>query len=297
MARFDARFARLELKFLIDELEAARIRSEISPYCAPDVHSRAPAPNRVGGAGYPISSLYLDTPGLSFHQAKERGNPNRIKLRVRTYSATSPAALEIKRRRSDVIDKMRGVIHRSQVAEAACGLVHDSKAARFFNDFAIVVAASGAGPTLTVRYEREAYDSIGDEYARITFDRRIKVHRTRDWDLTPELAGWYSFDDHWRTGHSTTPVVLEIKCPPAHLPHWVIALIRDHGLRRTSFSKYSMGVHLLQWHDGLRAERSRSAGGPGRHRSSPAPLGACACQGDSGALGSANLVLERHVLR
>ena len=97
MTDFTARFERLELKFLIEESQAEQIRSQIEPYCEPDPHCREAARGRLGHSGYPISSLYLDTPALAFHEAKERGDPDRIKLRVRTYSDTSPATLEIKR--------------------------------------------------------------------------------------------------------------------------------------------------------------------------------------------------------
>ena len=69
-----------------------------------------------------IDSLYLDTPALAFHQAKERGDPERLKLRIRTYPKHSPAVLELKRKVSDVIDKTRAVVDRKLVEDAAKGL-------------------------------------------------------------------------------------------------------------------------------------------------------------------------------
>ena len=259
MPDFQTRFERLEFKYLIDEFTARDIRAQIAPFCRPDVHSLGGAPDRPGGAGYTINSLYLDTPALAFHQAKERGDPNRIKLRVRTYSSTSPATLEIKRRRSEVIDKTRAVIDRSRVADAASGALLEPESAYFFTDFASIVAKAGASPKLTVRYEREAYESFVDDYARITFDRRIEVRTTPEWDLTPSDQGWCSFDEHWKTEHLTTPVVLEVKCQAACVPRWAIELVHGNALLQTGFSKYSIGIYLLQMRDGLRGVRSRAA--------------------------------------
>lgn len=259
MSDFTARFERLELKFLIDEVQAERIRSDIAPYCNADKHSRAQSTSRPSRKGYPISSLYLDTPSLAFHRAKERGDPERIKLRVRTYSDTSPATLEIKRRRSDVIDKTRGSVDRHRVEDAARGAFHPPGSPRFLDDFAAMVATAGALPTLTVRYEREAYESTVDEYARVTFDRHITVRPNCEWELCPDSEDWCHFDEHWKTGLRTLPVVMEVKCQTDSLPIWMIDMVRRNDLSQTSFSKYSIGVHLTQQRNGHDGTRSRAA--------------------------------------
>ena len=119
-----------------------------------------------------------------------RGDPERLKLRIRTYSKSSPALLELKRRVSDVIDKTRVVVDRKQVEEAAAGLaapVEDSPQARHsLNEFSRIVAESGAGPTLYVRYQREAYASVVDDYARVCFDRHLGAHRQRLQRIDPD---------------------------------------------------------------------------------------------------------------
>lgn len=252
MSPFQTRFERLELKFLVDEVQAARVRDQLVPYCTADPHSQA-------GQGYPIRSLYLDTPALAFHAAKERGDPDRVKLRVRTYSETSPATLEVKRRHSDIIDKTRAVVGRDSVEDAARGLpvpVRAQASEGFLQEFARVVSVSGAGPTLTVRYEREAYESVVDRYARVTFDRHIEVQPSRDWSLRAD-GDWCAFDDRWGNARPTAPVVLEIKCEN-RVPWWVTDLVRRNELVRTSFSKYSIGIALTQLQAGRAIGRSRS---------------------------------------
>jgi len=263
MSGFETRFQRLELKFLIDEPRADLIRRQLEPYCAIDPHSLDHPRREDGHIGYEISSLYLDTPALAFHRAKERGDADRLKLRVRTYSKTSRATLEVKRRHSDVIDKIRAVVDRDRVETCVDGLLGDFEVddhtQAFLHQLGLLVATSGAGPTLTVRYDREAYASVVDHYARVTFDRQIRARRTEIWDLSPpEDESWVRFDDHWKTHHLTLPIVMEIKCRKA-VPFWLIDLIRRNNLSRCSFSKYSIGISLTGERLGHRDAYARSA--------------------------------------
>lgn len=255
-------FERLELKFLIDEIVADRIRDEIGAVCAPDRHSSAG--RRAGSNGYTINSLYLDTPGLAFHNAKERGDPDRVKLRVRTYSAESLATLEVKRRRSNVIEKRRAVVEREDVPDAVSGRMQSDamggKGDQALREFSYIAATSGALPKLSVRYVREAYESLVDPYARVTFDRNIRVHPASTWDLFPDDRGWYRFDDYWRLNLPTHPIVLELKCETAKVPCWMTDVIRRNQLEQTSFSKYSIGTCISHWLQGGDVSGARSLG-------------------------------------
>jgi hypothetical protein len=248
MSSFEARFERLELKYLVGEATALRIQRDIEPFCRPDRHNPSRAEPGLP-RGYSITSLYLDSPGLAFHQAKERGDPDRLKLRVRGYERSPRAVLECKRRVADVIDKTRVTVDHGDVERAARGLLDlepgKPEARRFLSSFASLVARSGAEPTLLVRYEREAYVSEVDHYARVTFDRRIESLRTRSWQLEAPRDGWTRFDEHWRREETERPVVLELKCH-ASIPWWLTDLIRSHALKRSSFSKYSIGIHLTE---------------------------------------------------
>jgi hypothetical protein len=264
MAGFETRFERLELKYLIDESRVEEIRREISAYCEPDPHnpSETGLYDRPCQRGYSIRSLYLDSPGLAFHMAKQRGDPDRLKLRVRTYSDHSPAVLELKRKYSDVTDKKRAVVERGSVPDAVAGLAKpldpDPKAQEFLDEFAMIAARYGAMPMLNIRYEREAYRSLVDGYARVTFDRHIAGQRTYSWDLIGDPDEWIAFDDHWREGMPASPVVLEIKCH-ALVPWWVTELVRNQRLHRRAFSKYSIGIYLMSRFDGSDVLASRSA--------------------------------------
>ncbi len=254
MRRFETQFQRLELKYVVGELAAARVRRAIEPYCRPD---RRDAPPYASGLpsprGYAVESEYLDTPSLAFHRAKQRGDPERLKLRVRSYAPAGPAYLEIKRRFGDVIAKTRVAVARDSVEEAVLGfgkpLEESPEARRIWERFSGLVAGSGAGPTLRVRYAREAYTSTVDVYARVTFDRRIAAQRIRSWDDAGAPDLWCEVEDSLSERAPWPLVVVEFKCRSL-VPHWMSEVIRHQGLQRQSFSKYSIGIFLTGRRDG-----------------------------------------------
>ena len=105
MSALPNRLARLEFKYLIDEATAGRVCQELKPYCSLDAHARQSTPSPA--SGYRVRSLYLDTPAFAFHRAKERGDPERFKLRVRGYDTCQVLYLEIKHRSADFVRKQR----------------------------------------------------------------------------------------------------------------------------------------------------------------------------------------------
>jgi len=264
MTRLETKFQRLERKYLVDEVTADRIRRDIEPWCVPDAHNpecsgRRRRPDQLG---YEIGTLYLDSPGLAFYNANMRGDADRLKLRVRTYSRFSPALLEVKRRFSEVIDKTRVAVDRMRVADAVRGVsapIDDGpESRRCLEEFGRLSAHAGAEPTLHLRYEREAYASSVDHYARVCFDRRICAQRVDEWALAPQPSGYREFDQFWRPDVANCCVVLELKCETA-VPHWMTSLVRCHGLSRVSFSKYAIGIHVTGRFDGSRRRALRDA--------------------------------------
>jgi hypothetical protein len=258
MSSFESRLERLELKYRVNESQVAQIRRDIALYCHPDAHN----PQGQDHAGYEVLSLYLDSPGLAFFEAKERGDAERLKLRIRGYTGSSRATLECKRRIVDVIDKTRAAVDLKDIERAARGEVDpgpDQPDARgFLDEFATIRACTGAEPTLLMRYEREAHVSDIDPYARVTMDRNIQAARVQDWDLDGPSEGWCRFDDHWRRDEDLRPVILELKCHLS-IPWWMTDLIQRHRLKRESFSKYCIGIYLSERAMGRDVVARRSA--------------------------------------
>jgi hypothetical protein len=233
--------ARLELKFLITEAMAFRVREAITPVCDPDAHT---------GGRYDLRTLYFDTPQRHFHRAKLRRDADRLKLRARVYGGADegPAAdavvrLETKRKTGAFVRKDRTPTTPRHWVDAALGRRAGAEA------FAFEMLRHGAEPSVLVRYEREAYVSRVDPYARVTFDRRVRAQSKRsfdfDWDerrAVPLDAGRAS---GWRSGGGVlSPIVLELKSE-RQIPFWMASLIRRFDLERTGFSKYSRSVDQL----------------------------------------------------
>ena len=252
-------FGRLELKYLIGERTAMRVRRQIASFCDEDE-------NRVSGGaatrGYPVRSLYLDTPSLAFHRAKEQGHPERSKLRLRGYRHGSGFWLEHKRRCNDLVRKLRARFYDQPLEDAAHGRTklpeNDAVAGSAAEDFARLVCETGAAPTLLVRYDREAFVSHLDHYARVTFDRDIEFQRTSRWTLDGHDHAWHGLQAQVVPDAPRPLVVMEIKCEPA-VPSWLVHVVRSNELRRHSISKYSLGIYSsrrLQGYDRL-TERAR----------------------------------------
>lgn len=263
-ASFETRFERLELKYLIGEPEAARVRRAILPYCRPDPHGVRPSGARSAATrGYPVLSLYLDSPGLACFHAKERGDPERTKLRIRRYRGQGGFYLERKRRSADVVEKTRALVAGGAIRDAAHGRAKLDRGApearRFAEGFAHLALAMGAEPALRVRYRREAYTSDVDAYARVTFDRDVEFQRTSAWELDGEPDGWCDLESSLVAGAPRPLVILEIKCA-TRVPAWLLDAIRSCELRRASVSKYSLGVSLTHRLDGAPWSAARSRG-------------------------------------
>jgi hypothetical protein len=249
MRRFDTQIQRLELKYVIDEPAAVRIRRDLESYCRMDEYC-AVGPGGAPGAvprSYPVHTLYLDTPSLAFHRAKERGESERFKLRVRGYSGSGATVFELKRRSHDIIDKTRATVEPGGIEAAARGsgkpLDDRPEARHFLSRFSRLVATTGAGPSLLVRYWREAYASRVDPYARVTFDRHVAVQRTSAWDHRGCPDQWCELEHHLSDRAPRPFVILEFKCP-LQVPNWVLDLVRRYDLRRQSVSKYSLGIYM-----------------------------------------------------
>ncbi|WP_272425944.1 polyphosphate polymerase domain-containing protein [Polyangium jinanense] len=232
---------RYEYKYLVPEglvpavRATARATSKIDKYAGPD-------------GTYRIRSLYFDTDRYDLFWANEREQPDRFKLRARCYPASkeSPVFLEVKRRVLDVIVKTRAampaaawrdVLAGKESALAALSPGARSGAMRFLAPY----HRHHIHPVLLVEYEREAYISEIDTYARLTFDRKIAVQPQESLDLEAIPGRWRSIDHRAQTRTEEPVCVLELKFE-RRPPRWMVSLVQRLDLIRYSFSKYCYGV-------------------------------------------------------
>lgn len=230
--------SRHELKFLVDPDTAERVREDVTRICALDRHAN--------GGRYLVNTLYLDTPEMRFYGDVRFGRARRVKPRVRWYGV-SPGPriwLEVKAREASVNMKRRNPVPTSMWPGILSPALHAAPTG-MMTPFEALVAKSAARPVLHVRYEREPWISGLDDYARVTFDRALRVRSALS---SPELPR----DDFgftyvaWETqvGEPEAGVLIEMKSA-LQIPRWMGALIRRHGLEQRGFSKYGNGIDAL----------------------------------------------------
>lgn len=228
--------SRYELKYLIDEVVVQGIRDFIRPYLVADAYAD---PN--AGNSYPVHSLYLDSPSLTLFHQTVQGMKNRFKLRIRFYDGNpdSPVFLEIKKRTTDVIRKVRAALTRGGVAKLLDGirpgpsdLISSNgnlKALAGLNEFVDTCSAICAAPCLYVSYTREAYVSPESSQLRVTFDRALygAMFDPRTAFQPPAPA--------YRPVVGGT--VLELKFTD-RFPSWMHTMVEVFNLHRRSMAKY-----------------------------------------------------------
>lgn len=253
-------FERYEFKYFVPNDRLAEVRKFIRPYVQPDKHAA-----KNGTGRYTIQNIYLDTPGLDFFHDGVNGAPDRVKLRIRWYGdeAEEPFFFEVKRKIRRVIVKDRVRITRREfdaiVADGPLSLPDGPTRERLLN-FADRATYSGAVPTVLVRYERDPFESVFGEYARITFDRAMCFQQARDFQIPGNPRGWTYVDAPWATGGIPNAAVLELKFTNEY-PRWMSDLVSNFELERMGFSKY--GSSIVHWTEGdiAMVEDSRRAMG------------------------------------
>lgn len=238
MARDARLIERYEAKYRIPPRLVEPIRDAALAACDPDHANK--------GGRYLISSLYLDTRARRlYHETKDR-SPRRYKLRIRRYASNDRVFLEMKRRIKGIISKLRipipfdawpAVLLEPRVAAA---LDLGERDRQNLDTFVWACVTTAAEPATVVRYEREAYVSRLEKYARVTFDHRLCARAPTGWrvPVDDDDGRWLPVDAPRRFGLAHSGVVLELKAEMA-VPLWMTAIVRRFGLKRSGFSKYA----------------------------------------------------------
>ena len=251
------RIERREYKYLLTCEQVEKVRDAIRPFCAMDPFA-ASAP----GHRYAIESLYLDTPDLALYRANDIELVERFKLRIRRYpdAPGSPYFLELKQRYHDTIIKSR-----AKVGEDWADLARDPFVSRqrlghgaATERFVTRVHMTGARPTVVVRYKREAWASVVDDYARVTFDTRIsgQLAAPDGWHFDLDPSRFRRCDDATGVRDDQTRTVLELKFT-AHAPRWMMSLVERLNLMRRSYSKYGRAIEATLIPEDIRTPARR----------------------------------------
>ena len=235
---------RREFKYLITEALAEQIKNYLQGICVLD-----PYADEAGG--YPIRSLYLDTDEYDLYQANQREDQTRFKARIRSYPQGGQGVwFEIKGRHGDTIQKSRagvpeGVWQRLLLEPTSFDrAAFKKKDAPMIERFVYHAQAYHLRPKILVEYDRAAYVSTLDDYARVTFDRHIRCQAQNEVSVEAEPSHWRVVDHPRRVGSRFPLCVLELKFG-AMIPRWMLRLVQHFEVIRYSFSKYCYSVEAL----------------------------------------------------
>ncbi|MDA3800308.1 MAG: polyphosphate polymerase domain-containing protein [Kiritimatiellae bacterium] len=243
---FSTELDRFEAKYIIPRHLVEPIKDFIRPYCVKDKHCAA------AGGHYTITTLQFDNSALSLHFAKEWEAPQRFKLRVRTYGdppGKAPVFLEIKRKYFDKVIKSRACIPtdawapgilKKRVDELELKTVKERET---FREFVRLTNELGAEPQVYVRYSREAFVSMSDFYARVTFDSKLCYQPARDMYNWGDGGRFITMDSGMVHGSRESSLVMEIKCTE-HVPIWILDLVQEFELVRRGNCKYSNAIWM-----------------------------------------------------
>src|SRR3972149_2810110 len=235
--------SRYELKYIVDEGQAATLREFMRSYLTPDPYTRPEE-----GNAYWVYSLYCDSTRLALYQLSKEGRRNRFKLRMRFYDADPdhPVYLEVKRRLGEVIKKERAGVRRTAAQKYLSGyqprlvdLTPDQdpkKAASALSNFCNLYSSISAMACVYFYFHREAYVAWDNNNIRVTFDRRVCADRFHHANsLMPPRQGLLT---------DIPGVILELKFTDRY-PAWMRGLVKTLNLWRVPVAKYLAGLEKI----------------------------------------------------
>lgn len=202
---------RFDTKMVLREDQLTRILAQLS--AAYDVLEIA------GQRIHRYTTLYFDTPALTFYHQHHNGQRSRYKVRIRTYEDSGLAFLEVKcKTNQDITSK-----ERLRVLEPTASLDAEG---REFLDAILPLPADTLLPVLRNAFRRVTLVSK-HRAERLTIDIGMSFRLGRSGIVLPSIA------------------VVEIKQAAYSLCSEFIGEARKLGLRTTSISKYCTGIALL----------------------------------------------------
>ncbi len=218
-----------EIKFSVTQHQAEAVLNWAAARMELDVNSQSQ------DGSYLISTLYLDTPSQDVYN-KTKGY--RVsKYRVRRYDSSDMIFLEQKQKRGCQVTKKRVQVNQELFSSMILGDTVQFEPAKWFFD---AVKDLNLGPASLVSYTRTAFNvQAAGEGLRLTLDRNILAKPCGEWMAEPVIQGLDVSPERW---------VLEIKFPDL-LPPFFQALLLEHKLIQSGFSKYRLSREALWSHD------------------------------------------------
>ncbi|HEY1066568.1 MAG TPA: polyphosphate polymerase domain-containing protein, partial [Pirellulales bacterium] len=228
-----------ELKYVLDEQTAARVRDWAMENLSSDPHASGDVAD-----GYHVNNLYLDTPHFDvFHRTPQSG---RRKFRLRRYGRESQLWLEEKRKRQGCVFKRRVLIDERELGERLFASEPDADWIGAW--FRKRLENRKLLPACQVTYRRFArVKATPNGPIRLTMDDQLRTAPADAWLVPAQPAPSNCLLDG--------RVILELKFIEA-MPALYRRLIDDLKLGVGSFSKYRTSISTVFPADVLKTGRT-----------------------------------------
>ena len=220
-------FKRREVKYLLSREQYEQLRLRMEEYMQLDEFGR-----------HTINNIYFDTPDFLLIRRSIEKPVYKEKLRLRSYGKVekdSKAFVEIKKKYKSVVYKRRISISYDDAMSYLCEgkKVMDTQISHEIDYF--MKHYENLQPAVVLTYERQAFFGKEDPDFRMTFDENI-LWRDYDLSLTKGVYGTPIL--------SEGQVLMEVKAANA-LPLWLVKIMSDLHIYKTSFSKYGNAYRMI----------------------------------------------------
>lgn len=226
MTDFTYVFERVERKFLLTPRQYEGLMRVLPEYMQVDQYGESA-----------ILSLYLDTEDSLLIRRSLEKPVYKEKLRLRSYGRADrehPVFMELKKKYRSIVYKRRLTLPYGRALDCLTGdcpwpETQIGREIGYAMDF-----YPDLEPRVFLSYERDSWYAP-ESGLRITFDDAIRF-RTADLTLDSDLWGTALL--------RPDQVLMELKAPGA-IPLWMVRLLTEMGLYKTSFSKYGTAYQIL----------------------------------------------------
>ena len=231
---------RFEYKYLVPREMIKPLSDFVKTYCFMDKYSEM-SPNGF----YRINNLYFDTPFYTFLNNRLEKKENRFNMRIRSYGEepVPPYFWEVKCKFGENKQKYRVKVKSEEIRKifnsmrASARLHLKGNDAKNMDLFQSLALSYNAQPQILTQYDRMAWISAADEYARVTFDANLQCCEEHNFNVKPDPAKMESYDTTAIFG-SSAHCILELKGQVSNLPLWMVDLVQTFDLKKTAFSKF-----------------------------------------------------------
>ena len=232
------RFNRFELKYILPVSQCARIIEELKHHIPPDRHG--------GEAGYPLVSLYYDSPQLDCFWAKIEGIRFRRKVRLRIYpgediTKVTHGSVEIKQRINKTVQKRRLELPLEQAKQLCTGQLNldglDELDSQVASEVMYLSQSLDLQPTAITAYFRRAFEGKEENAGvRVTFDTMVSS-RMHELEVNAPAVNRLILPADYS--------IMELKADE-RVPEWATSLLARHQCQLNRISKYCAGVAQLR---------------------------------------------------